>query len=280
MLIGHPFDTIKVIMQTSQVRLSFMSVLRQSSVSAGDPQPGLTHPPVRQVSSLYQGIKAPLSGLAAINAVVFGVHGSIMRLCPNETPEQRLAWTGLAGSSAGVVQSLVTSPMELVKTRAQLSSYSEMQIARHILEAEGGLRGLYRGFWITLARDCPAFATYFCAYEYLLRVMRGPRESPSTLHMLLAGGTAGALSWLVVYPLDVIKSRLQASLRYTSTRHCARAMVQQEGVSVLMRGCGTTLVRAFPTNAATFAVVTWTLYYYETIVHQRAKTKLKQHILE
>lgn len=223
----------------------------------------------RQMSSLYQGIKAPLSGLTAINAVVFGVHGSIMRLCPNETHQQRLKWSGIAGSCAGITQSLISSPIELVKTRAQLSSFTVLQCCKHILNTEGGFRGLYRGFGITLARDCPGFATYFYAYEYLIHQLRGPhRKVPTTMDMLLAGGTAGAISWLVIYPLDVIKSRLQASMQYASVKHCVRDMVQQEGLGALMRGCGPTLMRAFPTNAATFAVVTWTLYYYETIYNQ------------
>ena len=40
----------------------------------------------------------------------------------------------------------------------------------------------------------------------------------------LAGGVAGASSWLSIYPIDVVKSRLQAhgaaTARYTGWRHC------------------------------------------------------------
>ncbi|XP_027195633.1 mitochondrial basic amino acids transporter-like [Dermatophagoides pteronyssinus] len=258
-IIGHPFDTVKVIMQTSKQHISAMSVIRNCSIS-----------------SLYQGIKAPLTGLAAINAVVFGVYGSVMRFCPGKSRKHDLMWSGLAGLCAGMTQSIISAPMELVKTRAQLNSITEWNCMKRILRYEGGLRGLYRGFGITIARDCPAFATYFFTYEWMMGNIQKnsttKQEHPSTVDMLVAGGTAGALSWLVIYPLDVIKSRIQADNRYLSVSHCLRDTIDREGLNVLMRGCSPTLLRAFPANGATFVVVTWTLLAYEKYVNQSSST--------
>lgn len=215
--------------------------------------------------ALYKGIKAPLTGLAAINAIVFGVHGSVMRRCPNESRNQFYLWNGLAGLMSGFAQSLVSCPMEMVKTRAQLSSLSPRECIRRICAQEGGRRALFKGFGVTLWRDCPAFAIYFASYEWMLDYYR--RRSSlnriTTLDLLMAGGTAGALSWFVIYPVDVIKSRMQASTDPLSTRQCVRIAWQDGGIKVFMRGCSPTLLRAFPTNAATFAMVTWTLYTYE-----------------
>lgn len=255
-LIGHPLDTVKVIMQTSSKQTTLRSVMRNCSIS-----------------SLYQGIKAPLSGLTAINAIVFGVHGSIMRFCPEESQRQKLIWCGVAGSCAGLAQSFISSPIELVKTRAQLNAVPIWQLTKQVLKTEGGLKGLYRGFWITVARDCPAFATYFLSFEWLMGRLRNSDQRPSTADMLIAGGSAGAISWLAIYPLDVVKSRIQADRSYTSALQCFRHLVKSEGVGVLMRGCSPTLLRAFPSNAATFAMVTWTLYAIELY---RIKTHFAQ----
>lgn len=187
-----------------------------------------------------------------------------MRFCPGETRRQSYLWCGLAGTAAGIVQSFISCPMELVKTRAQLSSTPVFQCMRQIMAREGGKRALFRGFGITLARDTPAFATYFVTYEYLLDTLKRPgAEFPSTWNMLAAGGSAGALSWLIIYPLDVIKSRMQADARFASTKDCILDAWRTEGASAFMRGASPTLLRAFPTNAATFAVVSWTLYTYE-----------------
>jgi len=216
--------------------------------------------------------------LAAINAIVFGVYGSLMRLRPGEPT---LLWQATAGSIAGISQSVITCPMELIKTRAQLTSSSVLSCFRKIIRTEGGSRALYRGLVATVARDAPAFATYFSCYELILSLTKtSSSHPPSTLNLLLSGGTAGAMSWLVVYPLDVIKSRIQADTRYKSIRHCVRQSLTEEGLQVFVRGVAPTLVRAFPTNAATFAVVTWTLYTYEHYMCDDNEAKNGENILE
>lgn len=79
--------------------------------------------------------------------------------------------------------------------------------------------------------------------------------------MLLAGGLAGTASWVFTYPVDVVKSRLQADTvgKYTGALDCLEKSLKSEGVTSLFRGLNSTIIRAFPTNAVTFTVVTWTL---------------------
>ena len=70
---------------------------------------------------------------------------------------------------------------------------------------------------------------------------------------LLAGGAAGVASWASIYPLDVLKSRLQASPgRYAGLWDCARRSVRDEGWGVLSRGLTACLLRAAVVNAAIF----------------------------
>jgi solute carrier family 25 carnitine/acylcarnitine transporter 20/29 len=70
----------------------------------------------------------------------------------------------------------------------------------------------YRGFLLTVIRDCPAFGIYFASYEWLVRCLsvNGKRKSLTTWQLLFAGGAAGTLSWLINYPTDVLKTRFQA----------------------------------------------------------------------
>jgi len=81
----------------------------------------------------------------------------------------------------------------------------------------------------------------------------------ATADLLLAGGTAGMTSWLFLYPIDVIKSRLQADTegRYRNAWHCFQDSLQRNGWRVFGRGLAPTLLRAFPVNAITFLVVEW-----------------------
>ena len=65
---------------------------------------------------MYKGMSSPLCGVAVINAIVFGVYGSAMRYLGENTLSNQF----LAGAFAGGVQSVISCPMELAKTKMQL----------------------------------------------------------------------------------------------------------------------------------------------------------------
>ena len=85
----------------------------------------------------------------------------------------------------------------------------------------------------------------------------------TTLEMLFAGGMAGVASWVSCFPMDVIKTRLQSDTegKYSGAFDCYKKTVAREGYKALFRGLNSTLIRAFPSNAATFTVVTWVMRY-------------------
>lgn len=228
---------------------------------------------------------SPIAGVAVVNAIVFGVYGYTQR---NLSEPDRLSSCFLAGASAGLAQTPVSSPIELAKTRLQLQSTGQgnfqgpMQCLRNIYKQEG-YRGVFKGLGITFLREGPSYGVYFVTYEMLTKT--SSKETISTLHMLLAGGFAGTASWVISYPIDVIKSRIQAerSNRYAGALDCLKKSVRAEGYSCLYRGLNSTILRAFPTNAATFAVVTWTFRLFgeqpnepprtEDIVSRTSQTK-------
>ena len=72
---------------------------------------------LQQVRGLFKGMSSPMASVAVINAMIFGVYGNVQRRL--KEPES-LRSHALAGSIAGLVQSFVCSPMELVKTRIQI----------------------------------------------------------------------------------------------------------------------------------------------------------------
>lgn len=89
-------------------------------------------------------------------------------------------------------------------------------------------------------------------------------QDAPTWRTMLAGGTAGSLSWIIVYPVDVIKTRMQSdgvnsTPKYKDYIHCFVDSQKSEGYSFLTRGLVSTIIRAFPTNAVTFTVVVWTM---------------------
>lgn len=228
-----------------------------------------------QVFGLYKGIGSPIMGLTFINAIVFGVQGNTMRWLGEDTPRNQF----LAGATAGAIQTVVCCPMELAKTRMQMqgtgvkTGYKKMYknsfdcLLR--LYKHEGLRGVNRGMVTTLVRETPAFGVYFLSYDLLTRSLGCEPDARFLIPKLLfAGGMAGVTSWVCNYPVDVIKSRLQADgvggvNQYSSIADCIRQSVRKEGYMVFTRGLTSTLLRAFPVNAATFATVTLFLMYVQ-----------------
>nr|XP_015825387.2 mitochondrial basic amino acids transporter isoform X1 [Nothobranchius furzeri] len=263
-LVGHPFDTVKVRLQVQNVDKPlyrgtfhcFQSIIRQESMLG-----------------LYKGIGSPMMGLTFINAIVFGVQGNAMRHLGRDTPLNQF----LAGAAAGAIQCVICCPMELAKTRMQMQGTGEKKSKRKMYKNsldclvriynKEGFKGINRGMVTTLLRETPGFGVYFLTYDVLTRSLGCEPEDPYMIPKLLfAGGMSGIASWLSTYPVDVIKSRLQADgvggvNKYSSIMDCVRQSLQKEGWRVFTRGLTSTLLRAFPVNATTFATVTLFLMY-------------------
>ncbi|CAL9010137.1 unnamed protein product [Prunus brigantina] len=260
-LSGYPLDTLRVRQQHSKSGSAF-SILR-NVISAEGP------------TALYRGIAAPLASVTFQNAMVFQINSILCRAFNSSASTKDPApykAVALGGFATGAVQSLILSPIELVKIRLQLqniqayanakshqlqSHRGPIDVAKAIMKAEG-LRGIYRGLGITVLRDAPSFCFYFSTYEYMREKLHpGCRKSgeESMRTMMLAGGLAGIASWLFVYPLDVVKTRWQAqsvSPKYNGIVDCFQKSVREGGYRVLWRGLGTAVVRAFLVNGAIF----------------------------
>lgn len=254
---GYPLDTIRIRQQSSNSG-SAISIFRRI-ISTDGP------------SALFRGMGAPLASVTVQNAVVFQTYAVLSRafdksLDPRDPPSYK--GVALGGVGTGALQSLILTPVELLKVRLQLQESSSLgapstqkgpiNLAKSILRSEG-LRGLYRGLTITVLRDAPAHGLYFWTYEYMReRLHPGCRKSAqeSMTTMLVAGGLAGVASWISCYPFDVVKTRLQAqkrsSMKYKGIVDCFRKSVNEDGYRVLWRGLGTAVTRAFVVNGAIF----------------------------
>ncbi|KAJ1891324.1 hypothetical protein GGF37_005202 [Kickxella alabastrina] len=268
-VVGHPFDTIKVRMQTQPnppVYSGGMDCLRATIKGEG-------------MAGLYKGVTSPLAGIGFCNAVVFAANGYFLRLLQsNSSGPLTLNQKAMAGGLAGGVMSFLNCPVELLKVKLQTQS-AIAAVAGHkpytgVFNCgvrtfqERGLKGLYRGLGITIMRDIPSFWGYFGLYEGLkaalvyrrLGVADGSKSNGA--EQFLAGGFAGIAAWLTAYPQDVIKSRMQMDYKYKTTSDAFKALLHESkggNWRIFFRGFGPTILRAFPANAATFVMYEWTM---------------------
>ena len=86
-------------------------------------------------------------------------------------------------------------------------------LAKKLLATEGVV-GLYRGLTATFVREIPGYFFFFLAYEgvrELLKPQGGSRSDVGALGTVGAGAVAGVVLWSIIFPVDVVKSRLAVS---------------------------------------------------------------------
>ncbi|KAG9408526.1 hypothetical protein AC1031_020384 [Aphanomyces cochlioides] len=260
---GHPLDTIKVMLQTQSPtnRLGFLGSCQALAASEG-------------VKGFYKGMLSPIVSNAPINAVVFAVYGQMSRLLADENNKMTPAQQLIAGATAGLFQVSFAAPAELVKITMQVhkypSNYSSLTCFRDILKAEG-IRGVYRGTTLQVLRDVPAFGSYFYSYEVLKDAFTGGQpDNETTTNLLMAGGLAGSLSWMVTQPVDVVKTLVQSqpANAQRTTIELVRHHLALEGPRFLLKGFGATILRAFPVSAVTFLVYERTMQYLNSAEYE------------
>lgn len=269
LVVGHPFDTIKVKLQSQPTPLPGQPPKYAGAIDAVKQTIAAEGP-----RGLYKGMGAPLATVAAFNAVLFTVRGqmeALLRSAPGVplTVSQQV----VCGAGAGVAVSFLACPTELIKCRLQAQSAlaasgggatvavkygGPMDVARHVLQSEGGMRGLFKGLVPTLAREVPGNAAMFGVYEAVKQYVAGGQDTSSLGRgsLIVAGGVAGATFWFSVYPTDVVKSVIQVddykNPKFSGSVDAFRKILKTEGVKGLYKGFGPAMARSVPANAACF----------------------------
>lgn len=256
-LVGHPFDTLKVRLQTQShtnpIYSGLVDCVRKTYKAEG-------------LAGFYKGVSSPLVGQMVFNAVQFAAYGQAKEIA-SMGGEMTIPKYFLAGAMTGFVVAFVESPIDLFKTQLQTQVFSEkprfttfLGTVRHIA-SNHGVRGCYQGLAPTICRNVPSVAGYFGAYEATRAGLLAPGQKLEELEnwKLLAAGSIGGFGyWAVTYPIDVIKSAIQADSIVPSERRfrgipdCARQLWAEGGVPRFFKGVTPCLMRAAPANAACF----------------------------
>lgn len=120
-----------------------------------------------------------------------------------------------------------------------------------------------RWMWYPIYLTQLGTSFYFAVYETIKYY--GPKDihgSPLPWVSVVGGGCAGALSWVVVFPIDVVKSLVQRDALKNdpmTSKQLVRERFREMGIAGFYRGLSMQLLRSVPVHSLNF-------YVYESVL--------------
>lgn len=282
---GYPLDSLKSRLQTTKTPIS---VSRLAAVVYRD----------EGVVGFYRGLWIPLITISFVRAASFTIYTRTKEFCRDHNYLSRNSIIdasvvgGISGAMSGALISFGSAPFELVKVRRQLefaiaaSKGIQLTKAPKTWEAvkeifrSNGITGLYTGFRMHFVRDTTGTALYFLEYDGMRHLLgrdrsgdQGPTPTwlpiPASIVPFFCGSLSGVSSWALIYPLDVVKTKIQqrslAGERYRGPWETLYRLIRGPdpnnpkpllaGITRIYRGLGVSAVRSITTHG-----LLWTFF--------------------
>lgn len=252
--VGHPFDTVKVRMQTNSAFTGPMNCVIQTARREG-------------LKGFYKGATPPLVGWMFMDSVMLGsLHNYrryLHRYVYTKAEELPLSGKCAAGLLAGWTVSFIAAPIEHVKALLQVQYGKSTRLyngpvdcAKKLIRDRGIWHGLYHGLFATLIFRTN-FIFWWGSYDVLTKwFQQNSLMSPLAINFWV-GGLSASIFWLFAYPSDVIKQRIMTDSltnpKFNSWLQAAKYVYRENGVKGFFRGFVPSILRSFPANASALA---------------------------
>ena len=188
----------------------------------------------------------------------------------------------ISGAAAGAIATTATYPLDLLRTRFAAQGtervYESLLASIRDIARDEGPRGFFQGTGAAIGQIVPYMGLFFSSYEFL-RLELGKLNLPLGSTDACAGVLASVLSKTAVFPLDLVRKRLQVQgptrskyvhrniPEYRGVFRTLYRILQKEGLRGAYRGLVVGLIKAAPASAVTM----WT--------YERALNLLMEHNL-
>ena len=206
----------------------------------------------RGLLGLWRGCLAPLASAPIFMSISVSTYSALVQKTSSLTQH------ACAGAFSGVTQAFVNLPFEVIKVRMQVSRgkhvASTWTTAKAMVQASG-LSSLYprHALLANILSLAVGNFVYYGFHEWIQREVLSRHGELLLHHRILVGGTTGVFYWMLIFPLDLVRTRVLADSRATLAS-ATREAVKLHGVRGLYAGLLPTVIRAFFTNA-TFMTV-------------------------
>lgn len=173
-----------------------------------------------------------------------------------------------SGGIAGTLSRTATAPLDRLKVIWQASkgkhADSIFQGLKEIYKEGGGYKAFFRGNGTNVLKIAPETGAKSLSYDRLKKVICKNAKKPTKLERFISGGFAGAIAHSLVYPLELIKTRLAIAETgyYKGMSDCLIKIIRKEGFWQLYKGMGTSLLAIIPYAAIDLAIFSNLKDYY------------------
>lgn len=255
--VGHPFDTVKVRLQTAPKGMfkGPMDCVWQTLKKEG-------------AGGFYKGFTPPLIGWVLMDSVMLGSLHVYRRLVKENfyPDEKKLPLLGhvIAGLGSGLTVSFVAAPIEQFKARLQVQYDAKSRIYSGPLDVAkklykvSGIRGIYSGLLSTMIFRTN-FIFWWGSYEIFTNYFEANTKMLKPSINFWAGGLSATVFWIFAYPSDVVKqtimtdSPIRAEKKFPRWIDAVKYIYHERGLAGFTRGFGPSILRSFPANAAALA---------------------------
>lgn len=180
----------------------------------------------------------------------------------NVTTLERFIAGGLAGTSAQTA----IYPLEVVKTRMAVckpGTYNGMMHCCLSVWQEQGVRGLYKGLMPSNMGILPYagidLMTNSLLKDFLVDKYEKLGREPGVVELLGCGMLSSSLAMTVTYPLNLVRTRLQASgvpgsAQYTGLLDVITQTMKRDGAKGFFRGIAPNSLKVLPASSISYAV--------------------------
>ncbi|XP_042391862.1 calcium-dependent mitochondrial ATP-magnesium/phosphate carrier protein 3-like [Zingiber officinale] len=161
----------------------------------------------------------------------------------------------IAGGVAGATSRTTTAPLDRLKVILQVQTTQACILpATKKIWRESGFLGFFRGNGLNVMKVAPESALRFFAFEllkdYIVKAKGTDKSDIGASGRLIAGGLAGAVAQTAIYPLDLVKTRLQTHAcegsRVPSLATLTKDIWVHEGPRAFYRGVVPSLLGIIP----------------------------------
>jgi len=174
---------------------------------------------IYKLNYLYRGIKFPIVSSSISNGFIFYINELILKKSNNNY------------YTSGFLTGFITAPLinifETHKVQAQTNNIIKQSFYKNFKA----------GCNATIFRESIACSIYFGLYNQCKQ---------NNINTFISGSISGCFSWLITYPIDVVKTRLQSGL--------SKNYIDAIKLGNFSSGISICLLRSFIVNGVTFSM--------------------------